>query len=248
MFIYKLELYNSTSIILKYSHKLSDFIMLQALSKGALQLNDRATRKILWLSVGVAILAFIVLWTGISFILVHTSFFQWGWLEAITDVFGGLATLVITWFLFPGVVSATIGIFMDQIASCVEARHYPNLPKAEKPPFLDNIISSIKFLGVYAVINLCLMPLLFLGPLYLPIFYITNGYLISREYFEMAAHRHLSTMAARSIRKANKWQLLSLGIAVTFLLTIPVINLIIPVVAVSAIIHLSQAWRSEKTG
>jgi CysZ protein len=221
--------------------------MLKALSKGASQLNDTATRKILWLSIGVTVLVFIGLWTGISFILAQTSFFQWGWLEAITDVLGGLATVVITWFMFPGVVSAIISLFMDQIANCVEARHYPDLPKAGGPPLLDNIISSIKFLSIYVIINLCLLPFLFLGPLYLPIFYIANGYLISREYFELAAHRHLSTPAARSLRKANKWQLLSLGIAITFLLTVPIINLIIPVVAVGATIHLSQAWRSEKT-
>ena len=221
--------------------------MLKALSRGASQLNDRAIRKILCLSIGAAVLVFIGLSTGVSFILAQTSFFQWGWLEGITDVFGGLVTIVITWFLFPGVVSAIIGLFMDQIASCVEARHYPDLPKARGLPFIDSIISSIKFLGIYVLINLCLLPFLFLGPLYLPLFYISNGYLISREYFELAAHRHLSSAAARSLRKANKWPLLSLGIAITFLLTVPIINLVIPIVAVGAIIHLSQAWRSENT-
>jgi CysZ protein len=84
--------------------------------------------------------------------------------------------------------------------------------------------------------------------LYLLIFYIANGYLISREYFELAAHRHMSTTGVHALRKANRWPLLSLGIVITFLLTIPIINLITPVIAVGAIIHLSQEWRSEKTG
>jgi len=227
---------------------MSNFIMLKALSRSASQLNDTATRQIMWLSVGAAVLVFIGLWTGIAFALTQTVFFQWGWLETITDFFGGLATAVITWFLFPGVVSAIIGLFMDQIADCVEARHYPDLPKTKGPPFLDSIIASIKFLGIYVIINLCLLPFLFLGPLYLPIFYIANGYLISREYFELTAHRRLSITSARALRKANKWQLLSLGIAITFLLTVPIINLITPVIAVGTIIHLSQAWRNEKTG
>ena len=221
--------------------------MLKALSRGVSQLNERSTRQILWLSIGAAVLVFICLWTGIAYVLTHTSFFQWGWLEALTDVLGGLVTAVITWFLFPGVVSAIIGLFMDQIADCVEARHYPELPKADGLTFPDSMISSIKFLGVYVVTNLCLLPFLFLGPVYLLVYYIANGYLISREYFELAAHRRLSPVGARALRKANKWQLLLLGIAIAFLLTVPIINLITPVIAVSAIIHLSQSWRSEKT-
>jgi uncharacterized protein involved in cysteine biosynthesis len=222
--------------------------MLKALSKGISQLNDRATRQILWLCIGVAILIFICLWSGIALILANTSFPQWGWLEVATNVFGGLATAIITWFLFPGVLSAIIGLFINQIGDCVEVRHYPDLPKANGPPFLSSVISSIKFLSAYIVINLCLLPFLFLGPLYLPVFYIANGYLISREYFELAAHRRLSTTSAKILRNAHKGQLLSLGVAITFLLTVPIINLITPVIAVSAIIHLSQTWHSEKTG
>ena len=221
--------------------------MLKALSRGVSQLNDRATRQVLWLSIGVAVLVFICLWTGVAFFLSQTEFFHWGWLETITDFFGGLATVIITWLLFPGVVIAITGLFTDQIADCVEARHYPDLPKTNGAPFFDNMISSARFLGIYVTINLCLLPFLFLGPLYLPIFYIANGYLISREYFESTAHRRLSVTNARALRKSNRWQLLSLGIPLTFLLTVPIINLITPVIAVGAIIHLSQAWRNEKT-
>jgi CysZ protein len=225
---------------------MSNFIMLKALSRGVSQLNDRSIRRILWLCIGVAVLVFIFLWTGIALILAHTSFFQWVWLEAITDVLSGFATAIVTWFLFPGIVSAVIGLFMDQIANCVEARHYPELPKANGLPFLNSLVSSIKFFSVYFVINICLLPFLLLGPLYLIIFYIANGYLISREYFELVTHRRESTSYAHALRKANKWPLLSLGIAITFLLTVPIINLITPVIAVGAIIHLSQSWRSEK--
>ena len=221
--------------------------MLKALSLGISQLHDRATRQILWLCMGAAILVFICLWMVIAFVLTHTSFFQWVWLEAITDVFGGLATAVILWFLFPGIMSAIIGLFMDQIANCIEAQHYPEITKSDGSTFLDSMVSSLKFLGVYAVINLSLLPFLFLGPVYFLVFYIANGYLISREYFEQVAHRHLSTTRACALRKTNKWQLLTLGITITFLLTIPIINLITPVIAVGAIIHLSQAWQSEKT-
>lgn len=222
--------------------------MLKALSKGVSQLNDKSTRQILWLCIGAAVVVFIGLWSGIGYTLTNTSFFQWGWLETATDLLGGLATGVITWFLFPGVVTAIIGMFMDRIADCVEARHYPELPKAKGPPFAESMIASLKFLSIYVVINLCMLPFLLLGPLYPLIFYTANGYLISREYFELAAHRRISATDARTLRKSNQWQLLLLGIAIAFLLTVPIVNLITPVIAVAAIIHLFQAWRSDKSG
>ena len=87
--------------------------MLKALSKGVSQLNDKSTRQILWLCIVAAVVVFIGLWSGIGYTLASTSFFRWGWLENATDLLGGLATGVITWFLFPGVVTAIISLFMD---------------------------------------------------------------------------------------------------------------------------------------
>lgn len=217
--------------------------MLNALSKGVSQLGDKATRQILWLCIGLAIVVFIGLWSGIGYVLANTALFQWGWLETAVDVLGGLATGVLTWFLFPGVVSAVVGLFQDQIADCVETLHYPTLPKTQGPPFSDSLVSSLKFLGIFVVLNIAMLPFLLLGPLFPIIFYGVNGYLLSREYFELVAHRRMSPEDARALRKANQWRLMSLGVVVAFLLTVPVINLVIPIVATAAMIHLFQSWQ-----
>lgn len=220
--------------------------MLNALSKGVSQLSDKATRQILWICIGLALVVFIGLWSGIGFVLTHTSFFEWGWLETVIDVLGGLTTAVLTWFLFPGVVSAVVGLFLDQIADCVEKRHYPELPKTQGPPFSDSLVSSLKFLGIFVVLNIAMLPFLFLGPIFPFIFYGVNGYLLSREYFELVAHRRISPDDALALRKANQYRLLGLGIAIAFLLTIPIINLVTPIIATAAMIHLFQGWQQGK--
>ncbi|NQV99051.1 MAG: EI24 domain-containing protein [Rhodospirillales bacterium] len=217
--------------------------MLNALSKGVSQLRDKATQQILWLCIGVALVVFIGLWSGIGYILAHTTLFQWGWLETAVDILGGLATGILTWFLFPGVVSAVVGLFLDQIADCVEARHYPSLAKVQGPAFSDSLLASVKFLGVFVALNLAMLPLLLLGPLFPLIFYAVNGYLLSREYFELVAHRRLPVEEARRLRRANRWPLLGLGIVVAFLLTVPLVNLVTPIVATAAMIHLFEGWR-----
>lgn len=217
--------------------------MLGALSKGISQLGDKATRQILWLCIGLAVVVFIGLWSGIEYVLTQTAFFQWGWLETAVDILGRLATAVLTFYLFPGVVSAVVGLFQDQIADCVEARHYPHLPKTDGPPFSDSLVSSLRFLGIFVALNLLMLPFLFLGPLFPFIFYSVNGYLLSREYFELVAHRRMPVDEARDLRKANQMRLLILGVVIAFLLTVPVINLVTPIIAIAAMIHLFQSWR-----
>ncbi len=66
--------------------------MFNAFSKAISQLNDRRTRKMLWLSIGAALTVFAVLWLGIGYLLTSTSFFAIGWLEWAVDLLGGLAT------------------------------------------------------------------------------------------------------------------------------------------------------------
>jgi len=217
--------------------------MLNALSKGVSQLGDKSTRKILWLCIGLAIVVFMGLWSGIGYTLANTSFFQWGLLETAVDVLGGLATGLLTWFLFPGVVSAVVGLFQDQIADCVENQHYPSLPKTSGPPFSDSLISSGKFLGIFVVLNVAMLPFLLFGPLFPIIFYGVNGYLLSREYFELVAHRRMTPEETKVLRKANQGRLLILGVVIAFLLTVPIINLVTPIVATAAMIHLFQSWQ-----
>ena len=94
--------------------------MLSALIKGINQLSDKATRKYVWFSVFAALITFVILWSVVAWLLAQTSITQIGWLESVIDVLGGVATLALTWFLFPATVSAVIGLFLDQVAECVE--------------------------------------------------------------------------------------------------------------------------------
>ena len=219
--------------------------MFKAFSKGLSQLNDGPTRQVLLLSVGIALVVFISLWSAVAYTLTNTAFFQMGWLETAVDVLGGLATAILTWFLFPGVVSAVVSLFLERVADCVEARHYPDLPKTDGQPFSDALLSSIRFLAVFVLLNLAMLPFLFFPPVFPFVFYSVNGYLLSREYFELVALRRLGPEQAKALRKANQGQLFVAGVVIAFLLTVPVVNLLTPVVATATIIHLFENWRRK---
>lgn len=140
--------------------------MISVFIKGINQLSDKATRKYLWFSILSALITFIALWSLIGWVLSETSISQIGWLEGIIDVLGGVATFALTWFLFPATVSAVIGLFLDQVAECVEKRHYPGLPRTNGLPVGEGIVMSLKFVGILIVLNILMLPFLFLGPVF----------------------------------------------------------------------------------
>ena len=96
--------------------------MFSAFGKAIAQLNDKAIQKALLLSIAAAIVVFAGVWSVTGYLLTNTAFFAWGWLETVIDLLGGLATLIVTWFLFPGIVSTMVGFFLDSVAKAVEAR------------------------------------------------------------------------------------------------------------------------------
>ncbi len=217
--------------------------MLSALFKGISQLNDRRTQRILWISIVAAFLAFAVLWGLVGALLGATSFFASGWLEWAVGLLGGLATLVFTWFLFPAVVSAVIGFFLDDIAAAVEARHFPDLAPAAGLPLMSVMVTVVGYLGVLVGLNLVLLVFLLFPPLFPFVFYAVNGYLLGREYFELVALRRVGPDEARRLRKMHRGKLFLTGVAMTLLLTMPVVNLLAPVVITAAMVHLFEDWR-----
>lgn len=218
--------------------------MIGAFIKGIGQLSDPKARGVVWKALGLSVLTFAALWAGMWMLITETALFTMGWLETVSDVLGGAIVLVLTFLLFPAVVSSIIGVLLDEICDAVEARHYPGLGADRDIPIVETVISSLKFLGVMVVLNILLLPFLFLGPLFPFVFYAVNGYLLSREYFELVAHRRVGPREARTLRKAHQGTLFIAGVATAFLLTVPVLNLLAPIVAVAATVHLFQAWRA----
>ena len=217
--------------------------MVDGFLKAASQLNDPNILKYLLISIVGALVVFILLWSGVGYLLTSTTLFQLGWLESAIDVLGGLATGILTWLLFPAVVSAFIGLFLDGIADAVEAKHYPDLPKAEGQPLVQSILGALKFLAILVGLNLLVLPFLFIPVLFPFVFYGVNGYLLGREFFELASLRRMSRAEAEALRKARRNSITVAGLLTAFLLTIPIVNLVAPVIATAAMVHLFHSWR-----
>jgi CysZ protein len=203
------------------------------------QLGDPAFRSVLLKALALTVGIFFFL--GVGATTAFSSYvpnFQWEWVNTVLSALTGLGFVLGGFFLFPLVISALIGLFLDDISDAVEEKHYPNDEKAHDVPIMSSIWDALKFLTVIIVCNIIVLPLYFIPVINLFVYYILNGYLISREYFQMIAIRHHDVEGVTRLRKTKSTELFILGVIIAFCLTIPIVNLITPIVATAAMVHL----------
>ena len=219
--------------------------MINAFIMAAGQISDPKARRVVWIALATTVAVFVLLWTLVGLLLANTALSSIGWLETPINWLGGLATGAVTWLLFPAAISAVIGLFLDDIANAVERRHYPDLPPAFTATTGVTMLTTIRFLAIMLSLNILMLPFLLLGPLFPFVFYSVNGYLLSREYFELVALRRLGLVEAKALRKKNAFQLFLTGVLVAFMLTVPIVNLLAPIIATGMMVHLFEDFSNR---
>ena len=218
--------------------------MLQDYSRAIDQIGDPAFRGVLIRGVGLTLVVFVAVAILAWYLLSLVPEFQsdwWSWVNYLVDIGGGLGIVVLMALLFPAIVTMFMSMFLDDIAEAVERKHYPADSPGRELPFGPALWLSLKFAGIVILLNLWILPLYVLTfifpPISLVLFYGLNGYLLSREYFELVAWRHVDKTTARRLRKANQGRLWLVGAFIAFMLTIPIVNIIWPLVATAAMVH-----------
>lgn len=224
--------------------------MLGFLSKALSQLGDPVLRRVLLIGVAGSAVVFISLnvlvWWIFSSTVDLSSLSLWGWLEDVLDWIAGfvvgLSLLIVSAVLFPGVSTIIVGFFLEDVVVAVEARYYPNEPPARPQPASEVVASTARFALMVIGLNLLCLPfyliLMFIPPLNLVLYYVLNGYLISREFFELVALRRMEPAAALNMRRQSRGKIMVAGILLTFVLTIPIVNFLTPVIATAFMVHV----------
>jgi uncharacterized protein involved in cysteine biosynthesis len=221
--------------------------VLTAIAKALTQLSDRRTRRVLWWSVLATAALFTVLLALVWIGLQETRLFELAPLEWITDLVGGLAVVILALILFPGVAGLALSFFLEDVAAAVEARHYPDLPAPRRQSALEVVAITSRFTGATVALNLLALPvygiLFFAPPLNLFVFYALNGYLLGREYYELVALRRMDARGAGVVRRVHAGRVVVAGALIAFLSTLPVANLLTPVVATAFMVHVFEDLR-----
>lgn len=162
-----------------------------------------------------------------------------GGLDTLLSWGSALLMLGLSVFLMVPVASAFSGLFLEDIAAAVEDRHYPALPTVPRARFSDSLIDTANFLGLLIGVNvLALFLYFFTGPFIPLVFWALNGFLLGREYFTLVATRRLGRPAARALRRQHWATIWAAGTLMTAPLSVPLINLAIPVLGVATFTHI----------
>ncbi|AVM75393.1 EI24 domain-containing protein [Magnetospirillum gryphiswaldense] len=220
--------------------------MIGALWKALAQLSDPRLARVLKLGVLGALAAYVALVAIIWTVLANVSLFTNAWADWSSELAIGALALVLPILFFPALATTIMGPMLDGVADAVDARHYPHLAAARPQPTTEVILGTLRFLALTVIINLAALPLygilLFTG---LTVLLVTaiNGYLLGREYFEMAALRRLEPAMVRALFKARLGQVWLAGVVIAFLFSVPLLNLAAPVIAAAFMTHVAETLR-----
>jgi len=221
--------------------------VLRAFELAVGQLGDPRLRAVIWQSLALSLVLQVAIGGLAWWALQRYAHVDIGWLNTLIHWLGGAAVLVLALMLFPASFGIVVSIFIERIADIVEQAHYPELGPARGIPIWTGIWTGLVFLVAVIVLNLVMLPFylvaLFVAGLGAALFYAINGWLTARMYYEQVALRRMGPAEVKAWRKANVWPLWLTGIVTVFLGTIPVLNLIVPVLATAAMVHVAQTLR-----
>ncbi len=228
-------------------------MILQSFLKALGQIGDRRFNRVLLIGILLTIALLIGATAGLA------AFVDWlagdttnvpgvgevTWMDDILSWGSVFLMLVLSMFLMVPVASAITSMFLDEVAQAVEDKHYPNLPRVERVPFGDSIRDTLNFLGVLIGANILAIALYIFFPPFAPlIFWGLNGFLLGREYFTLAAMRRIGREGARTLRKENAGTIWIAGVLMAIPLSIPLVNLIIPILGAATFTHLFHSIQS----
>ena len=230
---------------------LSDFL------KSVTQFDDPKFRRVLWRGLGLTIVLLIAACLLVNFGINQLLSSAWAanmigdqsWLGALINVGGVLFTIALSIWLMVPVTSAIIALFLDEVAQAVEARHYPHLPKQTATKLQDQILVGIRFLGILLLANIGALILSMIVPLLAPfVFWATNGYLMGREYFQMAAMRRMPRAQAQELFQRHQGSIWTAGILMAIPMSIPLVGLFIPILGAATFTHQFERLRALPSG
>lgn len=213
--------------------------------KALAQIPDGRFIIVLLKGIGLSILALVSVtalfsWT-IGLVIPDSFSLPWigefGWLDNLASFAVLPVMAVASIFLMMPIAALCISFLLDEVVDAVEARHYPFAQPVEPVPFWDAFGEGLQFLGLLIVVNLLAL-LLYLTPLAPFVFWGVNGLMLGREYATLVAQRRLGRSGARKFRGTNRMAIWGLGILMVIPLSVPVLNLAVPILGAAAFTHL----------
>jgi len=229
--------------------------MLDAALKALAQMLSPPFRSVLWKSVGLALVLIVLIGIALQRLLTWLATAGESWAESLLGaaahtpleilawvlaIAAGLGIIVGSVFLMPAVTALVGSFFVDEIALEVERTHYPDEPAGTALPLPRAVMEGVKTASLAVLVYLIAVPFLLFAGFGAVIFFVATAWLLSREYFELAAMRFRSPAEAKAMRKDNAATVFTAGLVIAAFVSIPIVNLATPLFGMAFMVHMHK--------
>ncbi len=222
-------------------------LAISSFGKTLTQIGDPRFRRVLFKGIGLAFALLFAVNFGFFHLLawlgngatLQELFGSYTWFLDFLTGTAVFAMLILSFFLMMPVASLFASIFLDEVATAVEDRHYSHLPQVPGVSFSEGLKDAVNHFGVIVAANIAALVIyLIFSPLALFIFWALNGFLLGREYFQLVAMRRVGRVEARRLRKKHMGTIWLAGTLMAIPLSVPLLNLVIPILGAATFTHL----------
>ncbi len=231
--------------------------MLDAAVKALAQMFSPPFRRVLLKSIGLAILVLILFGIALQRLMAWLAAQGAQQLEPILGPGLQAPLQVLIWvmwfglmagaiFVMPMVTAFVASFFSDEIAAEVEHVHYPADPPGMPISATRGLVEGVKTGLLTVLVYLIALPLLLFAGMGFLIFFMANAYLLSREYFLLAAMRFQPVEEARILRKRHQTRIFTAGLFIAVFVSIPILNLATPLFAMALMTHMHKKIAGQR--
>lgn len=212
--------------------------MISAAFRALAQTFAPPQRQLLWRILGLTLLILIALGAAAQGALSAIPELGIGWADWSLEILARFFGVILLIPLAVPVTSLVAGFFLESLAARIEAQDYPGDAPGRDQSTIQSLRVALTFALVLLVVNLAALPLYLIPLVNVGVFWLVNGYLMGREYFELVALRHLGPAGAAALRRAHRGQIWAAGFLMALFASVPLVNLLAPLFGVAFMVHL----------
>ena len=213
--------------------------MIEDVIQAFAQTFSPSLRRILLKSVALAVLLLLVLGVILQMLLTGLTSLPQPF-EMALAIATGLGIFAGAIYLMGPISSLIAALFVDEVAGEVERTSFPADPIGRPLPIATSLLLSVKFFGLVLLVNFFALLLLLIPGINIAAFFVANGYLLGREYFELAAMRYRPVEEAKALRREHSVRVFLAGLAIAGVVVVPFLNLITPIFATALMVRMHK--------
>jgi CysZ protein len=208
---------------------------------------DPAFFRVVLISVLLTVILFAALFAGAEYGVSQLPTLGWHWVNVALEIVTPVLSVLLIVALGAPVAALFASFFLDRVAGSVERKYYPADPKASGAPVISSLFLALRFTGLILAVTVALLPFdVILPGVGSAVTLVADAWLLGREYFELAALRHMPRGAVDAMRKRHRLAILGAGLLIALLSLIPGADLIAPLFGAGLMVHVFKFYQHQE--